>query len=93
MERSTTLAKIKSFYFLFLYTIIFRFTRAGGLPPIFQAGEVVLLSSEKELALSQGSVVSVDTEDIIVLLDRDIRFKFYIQGVSKNLSVDTIVSY
>ena len=63
------------------------------MPPIFQAGEVVLLSSDAELALSQGSVVRVDTEDIIVLLDRDIRFKFYIQGVSKNLSVDTIVSY
>jgi len=53
-----------------------RFTRSNAgssLPEPFSVGELVILSSTTELALSQGPVVEVGLNQITVQLDRDIR--------------------
>eukprot|EP00094_Tigriopus_californicus_P009570 TCALIF_09226-PA protein Name:"Similar to Dna2 DNA replication ATP-dependent helicase/nuclease DNA2 (Mus musculus)" AED:0.03 eAED:0.03 QI:0/0.66/0.5/0.75/1/1/4/36/1063 len=44
----------------------------GPLPPVFQLGETVILSSETELALSQGIITTLDEDQLSLALDRDL---------------------
>lgn len=44
----------------------------GPLPPVFQVGETVILSSETELALSQGIIIMLDESQMSIALDRDL---------------------
>jgi len=43
-----------------------------GLSQVFQAGEVVVVSSSTELALSQGAVIQIDNQNLVVRLDRNL---------------------
>jgi DNA replication ATP-dependent helicase Dna2 len=49
------------------------FTRSSSLPRLFSAGETVIVSSDSDLAFSQGVVLSVDDSGVTVMLDRDLR--------------------
>ena len=58
---------------IFPLVFVRRFCReSAAMPGLFSVGEVVVLSSTSQLAVSQGSVVSAEGGHIEVLLDRDL---------------------
>jgi len=46
-----------------------------SLPPLFSVGETIVVSSDAELALSQGVVLSANSSCLRVALDRDLHDK------------------
>ncbi len=55
------------------------------LPPIFSVGETLLVSTDRELVISQGVVLEVSERILRVALDRDLRLQ---QGEERRFHLD-----